>query len=1183
MESKKIQLYTDRANTIEASPETSANCVILSDGNDLQKVLDNDLTNPTVVHEETSFKVGVGDIDVSSSVVDGEVGRMVIKGQTYQNILPEPSTHVLTNNKEMFKVNEGLDPNVEIVDAVSKSAILSGSTKYQIGEFIQDVYAPVQQFKTGYYLGHNDGTLIQGGNEHKYCEDYIPLPTGVTSITSKGSSNWKKLCCYDSNKNFISGVNGTAGLEDLTLNIPSNAKYFRYSTNTAQGENEYINVVSNTGLLLASSNYNIPCELISCKMPVLQTTGKNLLNIYDTPSMQNYVDYEITGTSIKLTQKAVNTAGKMLSFAIPLKKGETYTYHGYFDNPDRNNIYLRVRDNNSISQFNSVASRETSGYMEFTFTTRVDGLHQVMVYNEVSSSNGGSGIGTVVTWTNVQLEKGTQATSYESFKSNILSTPDEVVLRSFNNVKDTLNLMTGEYVQRIKEMVLNGSETYNSVAYTHNNTNLRFDLPLSDIRTTTYDGLLCDSLPVLTDSMIPEGAHTKSYIAGHADSNRIVVVVEKSKLLSENIEGFRAWLQANPITIQYELKTPIVKTVDLSSSGNWEKRALDGTETNWRIHNAGISTHTCFACELPNLLLQGTVICNEFKADNIWNVYEEKIMTHSTVRQLYLNLDNSRGITTVSKLKEYLSQNPITIWYQTQNHLDSTQVKQPIFFKDGHIQLSSGADNSLIPTLDYQAKTSNSYVMDLMKANTIYTMKNDSANGKFTIDGTQYNLVTNGKLKTPTTLTDKILVINGSASNTMILEGDLTSKTIPYFKGIKSAFEDESKIEVLSTGKNLFDITKIESIIQNNRFKQEVMENTIKIENLGANGAYYSDNINFPILLTEGKTYTLTYDYEKTGNANAKVRFFTMVNGGAKTYVGDDGFTGNFTFKAKSTDVVYMSFYSSTSATSTVGDYVVYKNIQLEESLAKTPYQPYKLNSTKIPLLSPLRSLPNGVCDELIVDRMKKKGTLIKRLDCITFDGSSDENWHTWGSTNSTSHLNNYHYVDGTNNTKNLKVKVDPSWIVSRLGYGGGYSSKKTGATLNSSYFAFSIPKNSIGAGSGDTNSMYEKSGRAWLSQNPITVYYELATPVVTEIDLENFPLVYKDGHIFLNSEIAPMVEINYNVNQSQLIIGNGETLLRHEQEILDLDKLIVSFVDCEYRLRLLKFNMELSMMALAE
>ena len=106
---------------------------------------------------------------------------------------------------------------------------------------------------------------------------------------------------------------------------------------------------------------------------------------------------------------------------------------------------------------------------------------------------------------------------------------------------------------------------------------------------------------------------------------------------------------------------------------------------------------------------------------------------------------------------------------------------------------------------------------------------------------------------------------------------------------------------------------------------------------------------------------------------------------------------------------------------------------------------------------------------------------------------------------------------------------------------------------------------------------------REYLSKKPVTVCYELATPVVTEIDLENFPLVYKDGHIFLNSEIAPVVEIDYNINQSQQIQANNETLQRHELDILDLDNLIVSFVNAEYNLRLLKFNMELSMMALAE
>lgn len=127
--------------------------------------------------------------------------------------------------------------------------------------------------------------------------------------------------------------------------------------------------------------------------------------------------------------------------------------------------------------------------------------------------------------------------------------------------------------------------------------------------------------------------------------------------------------------------------------------------------------------------------------------------------------------------------------------------------------------------------------------------------------------------------------------------------------------------------------------------------------------------------------------------------------------------------------------------------------------------------------------------------------------------------------------------------------------------------------TDSSARLAGQITKKDLGA----------KNVRQWFEANPTTVYYQLTTPVVTEIDLENFPLVYKDGHIFLNSEIAPVVEIDYNINQSQQIQSNNETLQRHELDILDLDNLIVSFVNAEYNLRLLKFNMELSMMALAE
>ncbi len=52
---------------------------------------------------------------------------MTIKGQTYQNILPDPTLRNEMQGKSMQRLNEGYD-NIEVVDGVSKSAILSGQT-----------------------------------------------------------------------------------------------------------------------------------------------------------------------------------------------------------------------------------------------------------------------------------------------------------------------------------------------------------------------------------------------------------------------------------------------------------------------------------------------------------------------------------------------------------------------------------------------------------------------------------------------------------------------------------------------------------------------------------------------------------------------------------------------------------------------------------------------------------------------------------------------------------------------------------------------------------------------------------------------------------------------------------------------------------------------------------------------
>ena len=99
-----------------------------------------------------------------------------IKGQTYQNILPEPTTPVLTNNAEMFSVDEGLDETIEIVDGVAKSAILKGNTLVNLLNKLT-INAEAEQTKNWYSTTYATGTVKSG----KYILLYNVKETSETS------------------------------------------------------------------------------------------------------------------------------------------------------------------------------------------------------------------------------------------------------------------------------------------------------------------------------------------------------------------------------------------------------------------------------------------------------------------------------------------------------------------------------------------------------------------------------------------------------------------------------------------------------------------------------------------------------------------------------------------------------------------------------------------------------------------------------------------------------------------------------------------------------------------------------------------------------------------------------------------------------------------------------------------
>ena len=124
---KQVELsITHNGKDVVTYPYTKKEHVQFENGMNIDEFVGQDIATPTITHDTTAIKVGVGDSDVSSSVVDSAV-NMTIKGQTYQNILPEPTLRNEMQGKSMQRLNEGYD-SIETVDGVSKSAILKGQT-----------------------------------------------------------------------------------------------------------------------------------------------------------------------------------------------------------------------------------------------------------------------------------------------------------------------------------------------------------------------------------------------------------------------------------------------------------------------------------------------------------------------------------------------------------------------------------------------------------------------------------------------------------------------------------------------------------------------------------------------------------------------------------------------------------------------------------------------------------------------------------------------------------------------------------------------------------------------------------------------------------------------------------------------------------------------------------------------
>ena len=146
-----------------------------------------------------------------------------------------------------------------------------------------------------------------------------------------------------------------------------------------------------------------------------------------------------------------------------------------------------------------------------------------------------------------------------------------VTLRAIGNVEDELDCLTGDVTQRIGEIVLDGSddERYAINGGTTSEGLTRF-LVNNDIPNRKQKGNIISNL-------LPIAYNSDSY--GVFNGVGLNIIINCS-----TVDELKIWLQQNPITIQYQLATESIKTVDLSILDQNENKVSSISSFNDTTH-----------------------------------------------------------------------------------------------------------------------------------------------------------------------------------------------------------------------------------------------------------------------------------------------------------------------------------------------------------------------------------------------------------------------------------------------------------------------------------------------------------------------------------------------------------------------------------------------------------------------
>lgn len=167
------------------------------------------------------------------------------------------------------------------------------------------------------------------------------------------------------------------------------------------------------------------------------------------------------------------------------------------------------------------------------------------------------------------VNEGDTALPYETY--NVVTFSQPIELNKIGDVQDVI--VDGKPINRLKKVVLNGSES--GWVDSSNNT---FYLQINDMakKSVYTNSMLCDTYNIAMNHANLENPSITGYIdADNLYPNSNWIYVRDSD--ASNLASFKAKLQANPITLVYELVTPITSLPIADQVALNSIKTFDGT------------------------------------------------------------------------------------------------------------------------------------------------------------------------------------------------------------------------------------------------------------------------------------------------------------------------------------------------------------------------------------------------------------------------------------------------------------------------------------------------------------------------------------------------------------------------------------------------------------------------------